>query len=137
MPRDTERGREALGKALMALFWTSGYIVGALATAHTPALTVSFWRLLVATPPMAAIALVAKARWPRGSELLYVVPALTAIAAVPVLGQSLRPGVIVGLVLSLAGVYMVGGGRAQRSSGLRSGHVQKHQNALQLRSTGQ
>jgi drug/metabolite transporter (DMT)-like permease len=310
-----DRTRQQLAKAVMALFWTSGYIVGALATAHTPALTVSFWRLLVATPLMAAIALAAKARWPRGAEFgwvvlagvllqavqfsgvytalqvgapaglvallagtspvlvaigsslffdehldrrqwigsaigvlgvifavademqgaltvgglllallgvgglasgtlvqrrvgavdprsantiqlaasaifmavvagigpgfsvpltyaalapivwltlglsicaillffwllrrqkggeatsfLYVVPALTAIAAVPVLGQSLSAGVVVGLVLGLVGVNMVGRGRAQRSPGLKSGHVQKHQNSLQLRSTGQ
>lgn len=306
---------EGLAKTAMALFWTSGYIVGALATAHTPALTVSFWRLLVATPLMAVIALVAKARWPRGTEFgwvvlagvllqavqfsgvytalqvgapaglvallagtspvlvaiggsllfdehldrrqwigsaigvlgvvfavgdemqgaltvgglllallgvgglasgtlvqrhrvgavdprsantiqlaasalfmavvagigpgfsvpityaalapivwltlglsicaillffwllrrqkggeatsfLYVVPSVTAIAAVPVLDQSLNPGVVVGLVLGLVGVNMVGGGRVRRSPGLRSSHVQKHQNPLQLRSTG-
>ena len=311
-----ERTRQGLGKAVMALLWTSGFIVGALATAHTPALTVSFWRLIVATPLMAAIALVAKAGWPRRAELgwvvlagvllqavqfsgvytalqvgapaglvallagtspvlvaiggslffdehldrrqwigsaigvlgvvfavademqgaltvgglllallgvgglasgtlvqrhrvgtvdprsantiqlaasaifmavvaglgpgfsvpityaalapivwltlglsicaillffwllrrqkggeatsfLYVVPSLTAIAAVPVLGQSLNAGVVVGLALGLVGVNMVGRGRAQRSPGLRSGHVQKHQNPLQLRSTGQ
>jgi drug/metabolite transporter (DMT)-like permease len=308
--------RQGLAKAVMALFWTSGYIVGALATAHTPALTATFWRLLLATPLMAAIALVGGARWPRRAELgwvalaglllqavqfsgvytalqvgvpaglvallagtspvlvaiagslffderldrrqwigsgigvlgvvfavademqgaltvgglllallgvtgltagtlvqrhragaadprsantiqlaasaifmavvaglgpgfavpltyaalaplvwltlglsigaillffwllrrqkggeatsfLYVVPSLTAIAAVPVLGQSLNAGVVVGLVLGLIGVNLVGGARAQRSPGLRSGHVQKHQNSLQLRSTGQ
>jgi drug/metabolite transporter (DMT)-like permease len=135
--------------------------------AHTPALTATFWRLLFATPLMAAIALIGGARWPRRPELgwltlglsigaillffwllrrqkggeatsfLYVVPSLTAIAAVPVLGQSLSAGVVVGLVLGLIGVNLVGGGRAQRSPGLRSRHVQKHQNSLQLRSTGQ
>jgi drug/metabolite transporter (DMT)-like permease len=66
-----------------------------------------------------------------------VVPSLTAIAAVPVLGQSLNPGVVVGLALGLVGVSMVGSGGGGRSPGLRSGHVQKHQNSLQLRSTGQ
>ncbi len=45
---------------------------------------------------------------------------------------SREAGVVVGLILSLAGVYMVGGGRAGCSPGLRSGHVQKHQNSLQL-----
>jgi drug/metabolite transporter (DMT)-like permease len=214
----TERllGTERLAKVAMALFWTSGYIVGALATAHTPALTVSFWRLLVATPLMVMIALAAGARWPRGTQLgwvvltglllqavqfsgvytalevgvpaglvallagtspvlvalggsppswpwsrrsalasrcrlptrrwrqssgsrsasrssrscsssgccagkggeatsfLYVVPSLTAIAAVPVLGQSLNPGVVIGLALGLVGVSLVGGGRRER-----------------------
>ena len=61
----------------------------------------------------------------------------TSFAAVPVLGQSLNAGVVVGLVLGLVGVKMVGGARARHSSGLRLGHVQKHQNSLQLRSTGQ
>jgi drug/metabolite transporter (DMT)-like permease len=302
----------------MALFWTSGFIVGALATAHTPALTATFWRLLFAAPLMGAIALCAGARWPRGAELrwvaltgvllqavqfsgvytalqvgvpaglvallagsspllvaiagsfffderlsrrqwigsaigvagvvfavademqgpltvgglllallgvaglaagtlvqrfrggsvdprasntiqlsvaavcmafvaalgpgfhvdltyaalapiawltlglsiaaillffwllrrqkggeatsfLYVVPALTAIAAVPILGQSIGAGVVVGLVLGLIGINLVGGGsaRKQLSPGLRSDHVQKHQNSLQLRSTRQ
>jgi hypothetical protein len=54
-----------------------------------------------------------------------------------VLGQSLNAGVVVGLALGLIGVNMVGRGRARSAPGLRSGHVQKHQNSLQLRSTGQ
>jgi drug/metabolite transporter (DMT)-like permease len=45
------------------------------------------------------------------TSFLYVVPSLTAIAAVPILGQSLNPGVVLGLALSLAGVSLVGGGR--------------------------
>lgn len=50
------------------------------------------------------------------TSFLYVVPALTAIAAVPVLGQSLKPGVIVGLVLSLIGVHLVGSGRQREAA---------------------
>ena len=34
------------------------------------------------------------------TSFLYLVPAITAIAAVPILGQSLAPGVIAGLVLA-------------------------------------
>jgi drug/metabolite transporter (DMT)-like permease len=41
------------------------------------------------------------------TSFLYVVPALTAIGAVPVLGQSLNAGVVVGLVLGLVGVNLV------------------------------
>jgi drug/metabolite transporter (DMT)-like permease len=48
------------------------------------------------------------------TSFLYVVPSLTAIAAVPVLGQSLSPGVVVGLALSLVGVNLVGSGVGDR-----------------------
>lgn len=107
--RDTEGDRQALAKALMALFWTSGYIVGALATAHTPALTVSFWRLLVATPLMAAIALSAKARWPRGAEFRWVVLAGLLLQAVQFSGvyTALQVGAPAGLVALLAGTSPV------------------------------
>jgi drug/metabolite transporter (DMT)-like permease len=44
------------------------------------------------------------------TSFLYLVPAVTAIAAVPILGQPLHPLVIAGLVLALAGTAMVTGG---------------------------
>jgi drug/metabolite transporter (DMT)-like permease len=44
------------------------------------------------------------------TSFLYLVPAVTAIAAVPILGQPLHPLVIAGLVLALAGTTMVAGG---------------------------
>jgi drug/metabolite transporter (DMT)-like permease len=46
------------------------------------------------------------------TSFLYLVPSVTAIAAVPILGQSLAPGVVFGLVLSLIGLNLVG--RADR-----------------------
>jgi drug/metabolite transporter (DMT)-like permease len=47
------------------------------------------------------------------SGLLYVVPPVTAVLAVPVLGQPLRPQTVAGLALTLTGVVLVG--RAMRS----------------------
>jgi drug/metabolite transporter (DMT)-like permease len=41
------------------------------------------------------------------TSFLYLVPSVTAIAAVPILGQPLSVGAIVGLALALAGVRMV------------------------------
>jgi drug/metabolite transporter (DMT)-like permease len=46
------------------------------------------------------------------TSFLYLVPAVTAIAAVPILGQALHPLVIAGLLLALAGTTMVAGGDA-------------------------
>lgn len=93
----------------MALFWTSGYIVGALATAHTPALTVSFWRLLVAAPLMYAIARVAGAPWPRGGQLGWVALTGLLLQAVQFSGvyTALEVGVPAGLVALLAGTSPV------------------------------
>ena len=45
------------------------------------------------------------------TSFLYVVPSLAAIAAVPVLGQSLSAGVVVGLVFGLVEVNLVGSGQ--------------------------
>jgi drug/metabolite transporter (DMT)-like permease len=41
------------------------------------------------------------------TSFLYLVPATTAIAGVPILGQPLSVGAVVGLVLALIGVRMV------------------------------
>ena len=41
------------------------------------------------------------------SGLLYLVPAVTALLAVPVLGQSIGPEALVGLAVTLAGVVLV------------------------------
>ena len=51
------------------------------------------------------------------TSFLYLVPSVTALAAVPTLGQPLAPGVIAGLVLALAGTVMVNArGRADEPS---------------------
>lgn len=49
------------------------------------------------------------------SGLIYVVPPVTAVLAVPVLGQPLEPQTIVGLALTLVGVVLVN--RSARGSG--------------------
>ena len=41
------------------------------------------------------------------TSFLYLVPSVTAIAAVPVLGQSLSAGAVAGLAFALVGVRMV------------------------------
>jgi drug/metabolite transporter (DMT)-like permease len=111
MPFDREatagpsRGKQELGKTVMALMWTSGYVVGALATAHTPALTATFWRLFVACPLMAAIAFAAGASWPRRDQLRYVIAVGLLLQAVQFAGvyTALQLGVPAGLVALLAG----------------------------------
>jgi drug/metabolite transporter (DMT)-like permease len=49
------------------------------------------------------------------SGLLYVVPAVTAVLAVPILGQPLEPQTLTGLAVTLAGVLLVQ--RASRPAG--------------------
>jgi drug/metabolite transporter (DMT)-like permease len=44
------------------------------------------------------------------TSFLYLVPSVTAIAAVPVLGEPLSAGAVAGLALALVGVRLVGGG---------------------------
>jgi drug/metabolite transporter (DMT)-like permease len=49
------------------------------------------------------------------SGLLYLVPPVTAVLAVPVLGQPLEPLTVVGMAITLAGVVLVNRrGRPQR-----------------------
>jgi drug/metabolite transporter (DMT)-like permease len=97
--------RQKAAKALMALLWTSGYVVGALATAHTAALTVTFWRLVIAAPLMAAIAVVGRASWPRRDQIGWVIAVGLLLQAVQFIGiyTALQAGVPAGLVALLAG----------------------------------
>ncbi len=96
-------------KAAMALLWSSGYIVGALATAHTPAFTVTFWRFLVAAPVMAAIALAGGVRWPRRADLGWIVAVGVLLQGVQFAGiyGAIGEGVPAGLVALLAGISPV------------------------------
>jgi drug/metabolite transporter (DMT)-like permease len=48
------------------------------------------------------------------SGLLYLVPAVTAVLAVPVLGQAVEPATIAGLAITLAGVALVQRAAARR-----------------------
>jgi drug/metabolite transporter (DMT)-like permease len=50
------------------------------------------------------------------SGLLYLVPAVTAVLAVPVLGQAVEPATIAGLAITLAGVALVQRATARRSA---------------------
>jgi drug/metabolite transporter (DMT)-like permease len=51
------------------LVWSSGYIVGALATQVVPPLAVTLWRFGIAAIVLAVIARVRGERWPRGRQL--------------------------------------------------------------------
>jgi len=94
-----------LAKSAMTVLWSSGYIVGALAIAHMPALTATFWRFAAAAPLMALIAVATGARWPRRGELGYVVAVGVLLQAVQFSGVylSLQQGTPAGLVALLAG----------------------------------
>ncbi len=62
---------DLLGLAFV-LVWSSGYVVGALATEVLAPLTVTLWRFVVAAVVLAAIARWRGERWPRGTQLLQV-----------------------------------------------------------------
>ncbi|GAA4179306.1 DMT family transporter [Gryllotalpicola koreensis] len=51
------------------LLWSSGYVVGALATDVMPPLTVMLWRFVFAVVALGAIAALRREPWPRGREL--------------------------------------------------------------------
>jgi drug/metabolite transporter (DMT)-like permease len=57
---------------LFVTIWSSGYIVGALATEVMAPLAVTLWRFLVAAAVLAAAAIWRRERWPRGRELAAV-----------------------------------------------------------------
>jgi drug/metabolite transporter (DMT)-like permease len=92
-------------KAVMTVLWSSGYIVGALATEHMPALTATFWRFAAAAPLMALIAVATGASWPRRRDLGPVVAVGVLLQAVQFSGVylSLQDGMPAGLVALLAG----------------------------------
>lgn len=54
------------------LIWSSGYVVGALATEVIAPLAVTMWRFLLASIVLAAVAQFRGERWPRGRELAGV-----------------------------------------------------------------
>src|SRR5690348_5656821 len=49
---------------LFVLVWSSGYVVGGLATRHAPALAVTLFRMALAAGLLTALALSRRARWP-------------------------------------------------------------------------
>jgi drug/metabolite transporter (DMT)-like permease len=62
---------DVLGVAFV-LIWSSGYLVGALATEVIAPLAVTLWRFVLAALVLAAIARVRGEHWPRGRELARV-----------------------------------------------------------------
>ena len=90
----------------MSAFWSSGFIVGALAVRHAPGLSLTFWRMVVAAPLMAAIAAGSGASWPRDRRLvLEMVLVGVLLQAVQFAGiyLALEKGVPAGVPALLAG----------------------------------
>src|SRR4051794_163257 len=52
------------------LVWSSGYLVGAIATRTMAPLAVTLWRFAVAAGVLAVVAVVRRERWPRGRQVL-------------------------------------------------------------------
>ncbi len=69
---DGRFGVDLLGLAFV-LIWSSGYVVGSLATEVIAPLAVTLWRFAVAAAVLAAIAWYRHERWPRGRELWALV----------------------------------------------------------------
>ncbi len=58
---------DALGTAFI-LVWSSGYLVGAIATRTMAPLAVTMWRFAIAAALLAVVAVVRRESWPRGRE---------------------------------------------------------------------
>lgn len=60
---------DVLGAASI-LVWSSGYLVGSIATRSMAPLALTMWRFAVAAGVLAVVALVRRERWPRGRQAL-------------------------------------------------------------------
>ena len=60
---------DVLGSTFI-LLWSSGYLVGAVATTETAPLALTMWRFAAAAAALAIIALVRRETWPHGRDLL-------------------------------------------------------------------
>ena len=60
---------DVLGTAFI-LLWSSGYLVGAVATKEAAPLALTMWRFAVAAAALAIVALVRRETWPHGRDLL-------------------------------------------------------------------
>lgn len=96
---------QRLSKAVMVPLWSSGFIVGGLATRHAGALTVNFWRFAAAAPLMFLIAWATRTHWPRRAEVAPVALAGILLGGVQFSGiyLSLQHGVPAGLAALLVG----------------------------------
>jgi drug/metabolite transporter (DMT)-like permease len=60
---------DALGPAFI-LLWSSGYLVGAVATKETAPLALTMWRFALAATALSIVALFRREAWPHGRDLL-------------------------------------------------------------------
>jgi drug/metabolite transporter (DMT)-like permease len=82
-------------------------------TAH--ALTSFAWLALVAGvgAPLLLFALIRQRGATRASSFLFVVPAVTALAAWPILGTPVHPAVVIGLAVATAGLWFASPARGR------------------------
>ena len=62
---------DALGTAFIVV-WSSGYLVGSIATRTMAPLAVTMWRFAIAAALLAVVAVVRRERWPRGRQAVAV-----------------------------------------------------------------
>jgi drug/metabolite transporter (DMT)-like permease len=62
---------DVLGLSFVAI-WSSGYVIGGLATQVIGPLSVTLWRFVIATAALAAVAVWRHERWPRGREVVAI-----------------------------------------------------------------
>jgi drug/metabolite transporter (DMT)-like permease len=104
-PRAANTIQLAVGAAVMAPLagFTQGFELSAGALAPLAWLTFG----LSIGAVMLFFWLLRNERSGQATSFLYLVPATTAIAGVPILGQPLQLGAVIGLALALVGVWMV------------------------------
>src|ERR1044072_2154510 len=88
----TSRQTRILGSTAFVGMWTSGFIIGRLATDQASAMALTFWRFSLAAVVATALALAFSAKWPRTR------PALRNVAVTGLLIQAVQfSGVYLGL----------------------------------------
>ncbi|MFC5063810.1 DMT family transporter [Actinomycetospora atypica] len=87
------------------LIWTSGYLVGDLGTSASPPLTLLFWRFLLATAVMGAIAFATRAPWPTRVRD-WVRPAAAGVLLLDVQFTGIYVGLSLGVSAGLASVIV-------------------------------
>ena len=104
--RPVRRALDAVLAPLFVLLWSSAFVVAVIGVGAAPPLFLTFARFAVAGVLLTALALLTRARWPRGRQLGHVVvsgllvQALQFGAVYVAIGQGL-PGGVVALVQGL------------------------------------
>jgi drug/metabolite transporter (DMT)-like permease len=107
----------SIGFAVLAVWAPLRGPVSIPVTAH--ALGTFAWLALVAGvgAPLLLFTLIRQRGATRASSYLFVVPAVTAIAAWPILGAPLQPTAVLGLVVAATGLWLASPMRSHRDAG--------------------